>query len=697
MFQVRPEAVGGLLDGASGLKHSLPLALPQPDGSTRLFRVWSTPIGDAVFCQRHPELQTYTGIALDDPRTTVKLDRTPAGLHGLILDGRSKIFIDPYNSATDSTYLVYDGRSVPTAAGSGITCAVLDDSWPATTMGGAVALKQNGLLHRTYRLALACTGEYAVTVTGNSVPTKADVLAKMVTSINRVNGVYEREVAVSLQLVGNNEDIIFLDPATDPYTNNSNASTLLGENQAVVDQYIGTANYDIGHVFSTGSGGLASLSSVCKAFGKARGTTGRANPMGDPFDIDFVAHEFGHQFGADHTFNAATGSCAGNGEPTSAYEPGSGSTIMAYAGICGSGDNLQPNSDPYFHTRSLDQITTYIASAAVATCPVSEATINLPPALPSYTAAYSIPWLTPFELTAPEATDATRDAPLTYCWEEWDRGQFGSSFAATSAAGPIFRSFLPDTSRTRVFPTPRRLVRNSYNYIGEKLPDAARPLKFMLTVRDVMNGLGSFNWGSSDTLRLQVVPASDTFQVLSFRDSTALLSYDQLEQTVRWNVSNTASAPISCALVDIYYSTDSGYTWPYLLKANADNNGTATVTLPQVPTTAGRIKIKSVGNVFFAINERPFTVFPPVPDTPVYADLSLYPVPAVGAVTVQVPDRWGSLDGFVVNTLGQRLWEGTLPPGMQALDVSSWRPGAYTLVAFRRDTGERVVRRFLTR
>ena len=293
---------------------------------------------------------------------------------------------------------------------------------------------------RTYRLAVAATGEYTQFHGG----TVEDALAAIATTMNRVNGVYERELSSRMILVDSNHLIIFTDPNTDPYGGGNS----LGTNQTVVDNNIGNANYDIGHLMTQGGGGVASLRSVCDNGDKARGLTGLAQPVGDPFDIDFVAHEIGHQFGGNHTFNSTTGSCNGNRVSNAAYEPGGATTIMGYAGICGA-NNIQLNSDDYFHNRSLEEIVNHIVLGQGNSCATMIPTENTAPVVDAGPDGYVIPVSTPFELIG-SATDL-EDTTLTYAWEQFDLGPSGD-YDDPQGNAPLFRSFQPDTLPVRVFP-----------------------------------------------------------------------------------------------------------------------------------------------------------------------------------------------------------------------------------------------------
>src|SRR5690606_35847032 len=394
--------------------------------------------------------------------------------------------------------------------------------------------------------------------------------AAIVTTLNRVNGIYERELAISLVLVADNDQIISTS-INDPYTNTS-LSTMLTQNTNNLNALIGTANYDIGHVLGTAGGGLTSISGVCRS-NKARGATGSPNPIGDPFNVDYVAHEIGHQFGALHTFNGTAGPCAGSRAASSAFEPGSGSTIMAYAGLCAP-LNLQVNSDSYFHTQSLKHISEYVSNTVSGggTCAQVSLTGNTPISLPAITNQYTIPSGTPFELTAPLAADLTSSAALTYCWEEWDLGAASASLLGDGDgnARPIFRSYYPDTSRTRVFPKMSQVLSNTYAP-GESLSNINRTLNFILTVRDLYQGWGGFNASfDTDTVKVQVQQTSVPFAVTS--QSTPEFWFAGDYQQVSWTTAGTQSAPFNTSYVDILLSVDGGLTFPIVLAENMPNN-----------------------------------------------------------------------------------------------------------------------------
>ncbi|WP_165370561.1 reprolysin-like metallopeptidase [Hymenobacter persicinus] len=582
--------------GAGARNSSTVVSLPLPDGTSQRFRVVEVPVMSAELAARYPMIKTYAAQGIDNPAATARLDVTPAGFHAMISLSDRTVYIDPAANGDTEHYNVFDKQAM---VQKGFVCLNTDAQEVNVPQASAFQRVPNGTQLRTYRLALACTGEYAVAVCAPATPTKELTLAKMVTSVNRVDGVYEKEVAVRLVLIANNDQLIYLSGSSDPYTNND-GSTMLGQNISTVNSIIGAANYDIGHVFSTGGGGVAYKPSVCLS-NKAGGVTGLPQPVGDAFDIDFVAHEMGHQFGGDHTFNSNTGNCAGgNRAATSAYEPGSGVSIMAYAGICAPQD-LDPHSIPYFHSRSFDQIVAHITGAG--NCGVVTNTNNNAPVV-NAGANYVIPFKTPFTLTG-SATDPNNDA-LTYSWEQYNLGPTGDPRTPTGDAA-IFRMFAPTVSPSRTFPKIYNLITNT-DTIGEQLPTYARKLIFRLVARDNRVNGGGVDY---DSMNVAVVSTAGPFLVTYPNTSGANISWlAGTPQEVSWDVANTTAAPINAANVDILLSTDGGRTYPTTLLAGTPNDGSQVLTLPAslASTSTARIKVQASGNVFFDISNQNFAI-----------------------------------------------------------------------------------------
>ncbi len=647
--------------------------LPSPDGDKQMFKIWSTPLMEPGLAVRYPEIATFTGVAVDNPTVSIKLSLTKQGLHAMVYQGAQTWFIDPLSRDLKDYHQIYyksNARRADVARMDCLTESLLSDiDYPP-----APNAFSNGSVRRSFRLALACTGEYAVAVAGAN-PDKGTVLSRMVVTINRVNGVFERELAISMQLVANTDTLIFLDPVSDPF-NNGNGYALMTENQDVVDERIGSANYDIGHVFSTGGGGVAQMGSVCNYAKKAMGVTGTPNPVGDPFDIDYVAHEIGHQFGADHTFNSKISGCGqANRIAAAAYEPGSGSTIMSYAGLCGA-DNLQSYVDAYFHSRTLEQIGNFLLTSAncAATTPGSS-----PPALPQFGATYHIPFLTPFELMIPEQNNVS-----TYAWEEWDLSNNEFTWVQSRLTAPLFRSFYPDSGSQRVFPEISRIVNNNTSYIGEKLPDTNRVLQFRLTARAVNNGWGSFHF-PDDKISLNVVKTIAPFRV-SLPGQSSVSWAGGSKQRVNWDVGGTDAMPINCSKVSIYLSVDGGYTFPILVASDLPNTGTAKIRVPNVATTdRARIKVKAQGNVFFDISDENFKIvhdpnqaYPDgVRDIKSGVALNIFPIPAVDKLFIQKdPSAAGQVR--IYNLQGQLIWSGEIQDQLE-IPVANWHTGVYYL------------------
>jgi hypothetical protein len=598
------------------------MEIPMPDGSIAKFHVWERSIMEKGLAKQFPTMKTYTGEGITDKTAVIVMDISEFGFHAMILSSvTGNVFIDQYDLETTTNYIAYYRRDLKRGStlneeGFG---EFNKDVIPMPTVGEKFPTSQcRAATLRTYRLAVACTGEYARAATGKANPTVAQTLAKITTTVNRVVGVYELELGIHMNLVANETSIVFTNPSTDPFTGNNNTGTLINESQTQITSIIGSTNFDIGHTFSTGAGGLAGLGVVCNDAQKASGITGTTTPTGDGYDIDYVAHEMGHQFSGNHTFNSATDNCSGNGNRTPASaatncEPGSGTTIMAYAGICGA-DNigglhqnpgavgLQGWSDPQFHAASLAEIYKYTVTGVGNSCAVATTTNNVAPVVTSG-GNFTIPINTPFILTG-SATDANGDA-LTYSWEEIDvAGVFGAWDATPQVANiPLFRSFAPKTTGVRYFPQLDDVI-GATTTAGERLPTITRAMKFRLTVRDNKAGCGGTCYADAT---ITSNTTGGAFSVLYPNDGTEVW-YEGQTKTVTWNKAGTAASPFNVANVIIELSTDGGYSYPITLLASTTNDGTEDIIVPANFTTQAKVRVKALGNVFYDMSNNDFTI-----------------------------------------------------------------------------------------
>jgi subtilisin-like proprotein convertase family protein len=583
----------------SGTISSTIVSFPNANGSLEQFSIYESSVMAPELAVNHPEIQSYVGQGITNPSAKIFLTTTIFGFHGVVLSDKGTYYIDPFITNLQG-YIVYNKRSLTTERT--FTCfntEVAKDLQYETSS----TLVDDGFF-RTYRLAMACTIEYAafhvnaaisagtITATATEAQKKSVVLAAMNITVSRNNSLYETDMSLRMQLVADNEAVIFI---TADNFNNTSAGTLINQSQAVIDQLIGFSNYDIGHTVSTGGGGLAALGSVCTN-SKARGITGASAPVGDPFDIDYVAHEIGHQFGGSHTFN---NSCGGNRSSAQAVEPGSGSTIMAYAGICPA--NVQNNSDAYFHAVSIAQMTAHVIGTG--SCADAINSFNAAPTVQNLS-NYTIPISTAFVLTG-SVTDDSATA-LTYCWEQTNPGlstAVPSAMVTTSI--PNFRSLTPSFSSKRYFPSLDNVLTGNLIPTWEVIPDVARIMNFALTARDnnVPNGAQTSRKNMVVTFNASAGP----FKVTSQAQQNIVWLPNQT-QTITWDVAGTTAAPINTANVKILLSTDGGYIYDTVLLASTPNDGSQAITVPSFSAPFCRIMVQPVDNIYFSINSATFSI-----------------------------------------------------------------------------------------
>jgi subtilisin-like proprotein convertase family protein len=647
------------------------VSFPTPQGELQRFRIYEASIMNPELASRFTDIQSYVGIGLDDKSATIRFSTTLFGLHTMTFSGvQGTSFIDPY-TVDKKNYMVFNKADLTTT--KSFECGVLDtpDNLVEDIDVQGPLYRVNNSLFKTFRLALSCTIEYAAFHVnaaglggGTLIQKKAAVLAAMVVTMTRVNGVFEKDMSMTLQLIANNDAIINI--TSDNLDNNNNANVLLQQNQDFIDSVIGNANYDIGHVATTGGGGVASQG-PCQPTSKAKGVTGLPSPVGDEYDIDFVAHEMGHQFGASHTFNGDAENCGGGNRVTSsAYEPGSGTTIMGYAGICAP-QNVQNNSDAYYHARSIIQMSAYLVNND--NCSVSVPSGNTPPTV-SAGANYTIPYGTAFVLTG-SATDAENQAGLTYCWEQYNFNISTQPPVASSATGPNFRSFNPTVSPSRYFPRFQDVLANNLTPTWEVVPNVARIMTFSLVARDNQ----TVNGGQTERATMNVTFANTgPFKVTS---QATLEAWPQgSSQTVTWDVAGTTANGINTANVNIRMSIDGGATFPITLAANTPNDGSEVITTPNFTSQTCRLMIEAVDNIFYAVNSTTFYVgYQLVTNCNTYVFNTPFAVPngsnSYTVKTINVPDAGVISDvNITVNATH---------PNLQNLTMAVIRPNGGTL------------------
>lgn len=596
--------------------HSTIISLPNADGQIEQFEIIEASNFEPALQAQFPEIRAFSGKGITDKYATLKLSISPQGIQTMVFrTGKENEFIEPY-SADHTVYTVFkkQPKTLP---------------WKCTTPEQRLAASIGKQLPnvtarstgdmKTMRLAQSVTAEYSNYFGATSASQVSLVLAAVNATLTRCNGVYEKDLAIHLNLIAAAPNVFYYNPATDPYSDASSGAggAWNGELQSTLTSVIGAANYDIGHLFgaSGGGGNAGCIGCICVDNQKGSGFTSPADniPQGDNFDIDYVVHEVGHQLGANHTFSMSNEGTGVN------VEPGSGITIMGYAGI--TSQDIAPHSIDIYHAASIAQIQSNLSSK---TCPITTS-ISSNNATPVANAGgnFTIPVSTPFVLTG-SATDANAGDVLTYCWEQNDNAsssQTGASSVAspTKASGPNWISFAPTTTPTRYFPKMATILAGGLvsgplpggdaGANTEALSSVSRTLGFRLTVRDnapysstAPVTIGQTNFAD---MTVTVTSSSGPFSVTA--PNTAVSWAGNSSQTITWSVANTTAAPVSCANVKISISTDGGTTFSTLV-ASTPNDGSEVVTIPNTPTTTARIKVEAVGNIFFDISNTNFTI-----------------------------------------------------------------------------------------
>lgn len=577
---------------------NLIITLPNGEGKLENFKVYENSVMAPELAAKYPEIKSYMAVGIDNPNARAYFSYSPLGFKSMTLyPDQSAVFIEPVSDDL-ITYSVYK-KSDKKKAFQKFECNVIDEAVNmvqsndnTTHLRGA----DDGKL-RTFKLALSCTAEYAAYFGG----TKAATLAAMNNSMTRINGVFEKDFGVRLILIANNDALIYTNPTTDPYSDYAYKSNWKTENQTILTSTIGESNYDIGHLLgagtvNSGDAGARGSIGIDNSKGRAYTCANSTNNQGDTFDINYLAHEMGHQLGANHTFTYT------NEGTIAQLEPGSGSTIMGYAGV--TIKDIQQYADAYFHSISIQQVTDIIKTKTCATIiltgnavPVANAGID-----------YTIPKGTPFMLKD-TATDANSTDALTYSWEQLDLGNATTTVPSSAATtGPLFRSYNPSTSSTRYFPNMNTILAGlsstqGSRIISETLPVVARTLNFRLTVRDNRIGGGANN---SDDMIVTVDGVAGPFTVDS--QNTAISYPAGSTQTINWTVSGTNANGVNCANVDILLSTDGGQTFSTTLLAGTPNDGSQNIVIPNIPGTTNRIMVKGSNHIFFDVNNTNFTI-----------------------------------------------------------------------------------------
>ncbi|WP_250433720.1 reprolysin-like metallopeptidase [Hanstruepera flava] len=562
------------------------LSFPNSEGVMERFRIFEASNLHPDLQARYPDIRSYAGQGIDDPSAVIRFSMSSLGFQSMRLSANSPATFIESISEDGQLYTAFT-RAERINRQNQFECEI-SESLNQQVHGSSMMRNADDSILRTYRLAVSATGEYTQYHGG----TKAQALAAINNTMTRVNGIFEVDFNVTMILIANTDDVIYTSTNSDPYGN-----TTSGYNSALqntLTSVIGESNYDIGHLFANlqNNGNAGCIGCVCVNGQKGSGWTSATVPEGDFFDVDYVAHEMGHQFGANHTWTFN-----GNEGTNVQVEPGSGSTIMSYAGITGATD-VQNNVHPNFHAVSIEQVTDYIKTTS---CQTNTNTGNSVPTV-NAGANYTIPKGTAFVLEG-SASDADGGV-LSYSWEQMDENNASTTYPSTTAtSGVAFRAYEPTSDSKRYFPRLSTIKSGATSWQWEAVPNVARTLNFRLTVRDNVAGGGTNN---SDDMVVTVNGTAGPFVVNS--PNTNVTWNAGSTQTVTWNVAGTTGNGVNAANVDIFLSTDGGDTYPIALAAGVPNDGSHDIIVPNNQGTQNRVMVRGSNNIFFDISNTNFTI-----------------------------------------------------------------------------------------
>ncbi|MFV8324503.1 reprolysin-like metallopeptidase [Flavobacterium sp. ZS1P14] len=630
------------LHNKASKENRIEISIPNTNGVLEKFSVWESSNFEPELQAKYQDIRAYAGIGITDRNASLYFSFSPQGIQTMILRGDSGSEFIEQDAKDKTVYVLFNSKN-RTRGSLPFTCKTEDVALNKQLLNKTNKISASNRLFKTLRLALSCTGEYTAFFGG----TKLGALGGMNATLTRVNGIFNKDLAVKLILIANDDLVIYTNAVTDPYDDATAGAggTWNQQLQTTLTSTIGEGSYDIGHLFgATGGGGNSGcIGCVCVsptvaaplAKGSAFTSPSDSKPQGDTFDIDFVAHEMGHQLGANHTFSyelEGTGVCV---------EPGSGSTIMGYAGI--TDYNVQANSDDYFAYASIKQIQDNLSSK---TCPTSTAVTNSPPVI-SAGSDWTIPNGTAFKL-AGTGSDINGDT-LTYCWEQNDSATSASGANSialpTKVDGPLFRSMYPSSSPIRYMPAYSTVLSSKLTTAWESVSTIARTLHFTLTGRDNVDAAVGTAQTSTDEMIVNVSGAVGPFAVTS--QNTENLSWFQgTTQTVTWSV-NGSNTLAGSGNVNIKLSTDGGLTFPTILALATANDGSEVITVPNITAQNCRILIEPTANIYYALNSKSFAIgYSVTSSCNTYAFSAPFSIPESASYTsktVSVPSSTGTI------------------------------------------------------